>query len=231
MGHTFFNSYGQVHYYLVIGSGLPDVDNGIAYFKSKFRLCACEAFGGVFKFEIALCLAAVFSAHLCALNSQLDYLFLGLAENLLTLCVGGGVVKMNDSVLCALESLESLCNDMLSCLSKYLNGNIVGDKVVLDQLAAELIFSLACCGEADLDLLEADPYKVLEEFKLFFQRHRNDKSLISVTEVNAAPNGSMVDILLLRPLEALNGGHKIASGILCVVCHCKNSFSKILRQF
>ena len=114
MRHTFFNGNWEVHNNLVVRCRLPDIDNSVANFKCEFGFCTREAFGGIFKAEVALGLAAVLLAELCALNSDLDDVLLGLPENLFTLCNGGGIVKMNDSVLAALERFKGLCDDMLS---------------------------------------------------------------------------------------------------------------------
>ena len=67
-------------------------------------------------------------------------------------------------------------------------------------------------------------YEMLEKFQLFVQAHGNDKCLISVTKVNAAPVGSVVDILLFSPVKASLGGHKITSFVVFVSFHSNTSF-------
>ena len=218
--HGKLNGNRQVDDDLIVGSGLPDVDNGVTYLQCELRLCACEAFRRILENKVAGSLFSVLSTELCTLNSYLDYLFLALSEYLLTLCNGSRVVEVNHSVLAACKSFKGLCDNMLSCLSEHLYPYIIGYHVSFDKLTAELIFCLGSCGEAYLYLLEADIYQLFEKFQLFFQAHGNDKSLVSVSQVNGTPHGSVVDIFLLCPLHALNGGHKISSCVLrCVHCN------------
>ena len=114
MGHGQLHCYGEVDYHLVIGSGLPYVQHGVAYLQSELGLGACEALGRVLKAEIALVLFAVLLAELCTADSDVDYLLFALAEYLLSLSYGGGVVKVDDGVLAALQRLKGLFDDVLS---------------------------------------------------------------------------------------------------------------------
>ena len=219
MRKAFLNGDGQIDDYLQVGSRLPDVDNGVAYLCCELRLGSGEALRGILKSEIARGLLAVFVQQLSAGNCDVDYLLLALAENLLALCNGGRVVQMNDSVLAAVKRLESLLDDVFAALGQHLNGNIVGDKILLDKRAAELVFSLGSGGEAYLYLLESDLDQLLEELQLFIKAHRNDKRLVAVAQIDAAPLGGFLDVVLFSPVHASERRHEISSCVLACVCH------------
>ena len=62
--------------------------------------------------------------------------------------------------------------------------------------------------EADFDLLEANFDQHLEEFQLFLEAHGDDKGLIAVAQVHAAPGGSFLDVVLLDP-AVITGGYRV----------------------
>ena len=126
---------------------------------------------------------------------------------------------MNDRFRCALDSLESFADDMLSRLSQYLDGYVIRDQVLFDQSTDKGVFCLRCCREANFDLFETDLYEQFEEFDLLLQAHRDDQGLVSITKVNAAPDWSFVYIFFLCPFHASHWRHKILSLIFCYVFH------------
>ena len=54
------------------------------------------------------------------------------------------------------------------------------DQVVVDQMACKLIFRVGSCRISDLDRLEAEFDKVVEELDLLIQIHRDFQRLVSV---------------------------------------------------
>ena len=227
--HTFLNGNRKVYDYLVVGSRLPYIYNSVAYFKSKFGFRTCKAFGTVLKAEISLCFFPVLFTELCSENSNVNNFLLGLFEHLLTLSHGSAVVKVYHSVFTAFESFKCFGYDVFAALGKYLNCNVVGDKVLFDQRAAECVFCFACGGKAYFDLLEAYLNKVLPEFKLFFKGHGNNESLISVAEIHGAPYRSFGGAVVFYPVIAWFRGHKVAFLIAVVIFHDK-SFLSFLRK-
>ena len=223
VGHGVRHGYGQVDDDLIVGSGLPDIDDLVADLCGEFRLGTREAFGRIFKDEVSFRLFSVFKAELRTELRDLDDLLLGFFEHLLALCDGGGVIEMNDGVFRTAQSLKGLGNDMLSRLRQNLNGDVVGDHIVFDQRAAEFVFRLARRGETDLDLLEADLDEKLEEFELFLKAHRDDERLIAVAQVHAAPNRRLVEICFLRPVGGGLHGEKLFC-VFFVSLHNENPF-------
>ena len=63
---------------------------------------------------------------------------------------------MDNRARCALARVECLTDDVLAALGEHLHGNVLGNHVVVNQRAEELIFRLARRRETDLDLLKAD---------------------------------------------------------------------------
>ena len=129
---------------------------------------------------------------------------------------------MNDSVLDSAQTLKGLFYDMLTGLCKHLNGNVVGNKIFLNKCAKELILGFRRRRKSHLYLLKAKFYEKLEELKLFLKTHRNDQRLISISEVNRAPDRRFIYIILLRPLHLSRGSWEILSCILVYVIHRDN---------
>ena len=199
--HGELHRYGEIDYDLVLGSGLPHVKYRIAYLQCEFGLCSREAFGGVLKSVIPLIFFAVLLAEPCAADGYIQYLLPALAEYLFALSQGSGIIEMHYGILAAPEGFKGLFYDMLSRLCEYLYGNVVGYELLLYESAAEVVFRFGGCGEAYLDLLEADIHQLLEEFQLLPEAHGSDKRLIPVAEINAAPLRSFVDIGPFRPFH------------------------------
>jgi hypothetical protein len=117
------------------------------------------------------------------------------------------------------EELEGLLDDMFSGLGQYLDLDVVGDQVLLDQFAAQFELGVRSCREADFDLLEPDLAQVLEELQFFFQGHGHDQSLVTITQVDAAPQRGLFDVVLVGPVEALFGRHEVTDLILADIVH------------
>src|SRR6185503_8104939 len=87
----------------------------------------------------------------------------------------------------AAQTLEGAQNQIRAGLGEYLNGDVVRDEALLDQLAHEVEVGLRGGREADLDFLEADAHEVLEHAALARGIHRLDQCLVAVTQVDTAP--------------------------------------------
>ncbi len=94
---------------------------------------------------------------------------------------------MDDRLLGAAQRLEGALDQLVAGLGQHLDGDVVGDQVVLDELADEVEVGLAGGREADLDLLVAHPDQQLEHPPLAVGRHRVDQRLVAVAQVDRAP--------------------------------------------
>ena len=199
----------QVDDGLAVGRGLPHVQHGVAYLKGILGLGAGEALGAVLETIVVVTrfVGELFQQLRAVDGDLLDLLAVAL-EHLLALGDARGVVHMHHHRgLAALERGERLADDVVARLGEHLNGDVLGNHVVLDQRACEFEFGLAGSGEANLDLLEADGYELLPKLQLLFQAHGDDQGLVAVAQVNAAPFGRMLDIVLLHPVVARFGRH------------------------
>ena len=108
---------------------------------------------------------------------------------------------MNNGLLCALQRRKGFADDVLSGLGQYLDSHVVRNQILLNQGTQELILGLRRRREAHLDLLEAYFAEELEKAHLLLQSHGNHQRLVAVTQIHAAPYGSLVYVILLGPLH------------------------------
>ena len=78
------------------------------------------------------------------------------AEDHPPLQLGGRVVEVDDHPRGALEALVGALDQFLAALGEHLDGDVLRDQVLFDELADEVVVGLRRGREADLDLLEAD---------------------------------------------------------------------------
>ena len=232
MGHAHLHSHRQVDDHGALRGGLHDIQHGVAHLYGVVYLGAGKAFGAVLEQEVALVLLTELLDQLCAVGGDLLDLLLGLVEHLLALGDGGGVVEVDDRAGRALHGLKGLADDVVAALGQHLHGDIVGDHVLLDEGTEELVLRLAGGREADFDLLEANFDQHLEEFQLFLEAHGDDKGLIAVAQVHAAPGGSFLDVVFLDPAVIAGGDRVISRCVLGSVHHnsCPPFHSKIPLQ-
>ena len=96
------------------------------------------------------------------------------------------------------QRLEGALDQLLPALDEHLDGDVVGDQVLLDDLALEVEVGLRGGGEPDLDLLEADLDQGTEQLQLALGVHGVDQRLVPVTQVDAGPARCPV-ALAIRP--------------------------------
>ncbi len=105
----------------------------------------------------------------------------------------GRVVEVHDRPRGVLDRLVRALDQLLAALRQHLDRHVVGDQVVLDELAHEVEIGLARRREADLDLLEAHLHQGVEHVALAHRVHRVDQGLVAVAEVDRAPQRGGVD--------------------------------------
>ena len=233
VGHAHLHRDRQVDDHGAVRRGLHDVQHGVADFHGVLRLGAGKAFGAVLKQEVALILFAELLDQLGTVDGDLLDLLFGLLEHLLALGDAGGVVEMDDGAGRTLDGLKRLTDDVVAALGQHLDGDILGDTVAVDELAQELVLSLAGGRETNLDLLEADLDQHIVEFQLFVQAHRDDQALVAVAQVHAAPGRGLFDVVLFGPpihMAGLDRWRIIPYMILGCVHHNKNASFKAVRQ-
>ena len=119
---------------------------------------------------------------------------------------GRRVVEVDDRLLGPDQGLVGAGDEVLARLGEHLDGDVVGDAVGLDQGADEVEVRLARRGEADLDLLVAEPDEQVEHPHLALDVHRVDERLVAVAQVDRAPARGGLDALVgpgpVRQLDA-----------------------------
>lgn len=113
---------------------------------------------------------------------------------------------------------------MFSGLGQDLDGDVVRDQIVIDQVAQEFEFRFRCGREADFDFLKAHGDQDLVKFDFFFQIHRDDKGLISVAQIDATPDRRLFRIFPLRPGHIDDRRHKITFLVMFYVFHGHHSY-------
>ena len=106
---------------------------------------------------------------------------------------GGGVVEVNDGAANAFDRFKRALDERIARLHQHLDGNVGRDQVALDQVAAEVKIGLRSGGKADLDFLESHLDQFEEHASLARRIHGLDQGLIAVAQVDAAPDGRLLD--------------------------------------
>ena len=86
-----------------------------------------------------------------------------------------------------MRRLVGAADQVLAALGEHLDGHVVGNEVVLDDVADEVEVGLGRRGETHLDLLEPHRDQLDEHGVLALQIHRVDQGLVAVAQVHAAP--------------------------------------------
>src|SRR5271154_1654441 len=94
---------------------------------------------------------------------------------------------MHDGAPRAAQGFIGSSNEFGSRLREHLNGHIIRDQFMLDDLAHEIEVGLRGGGKANLDFLEADFYQHVEHTAFASRIHGLDQRLIAVPQVDTAP--------------------------------------------
>ena len=207
VGHTVFHGGGQVEDNGLVRGGVEVVQHGGADLHGVVHLRAHEGLGGVLVPQVHA-LGDDGLGHLVdevgGIGGDLGDAVGVHVEHHLALEGGGGVVEVENDVLCPLDGLEGAADKVLAGLNQHLNGHVVGDVAALDELTADLEFRLAGGGEADLDLLHTDVDEGVEIFQLVLKVHGVHQRLIAVPQVHGAPRGGVGDHMV-GPCAVLDG--------------------------
>ncbi len=72
-------------------------------------------------------------------------------------------------------------------LGQHLDGDVLGNQIVLDQFADKGEIGFGGGRKPDLDLLEAELDQEIEHAALALGPHRLDQRLVAVAQIDAAP--------------------------------------------
>src|SRR5258708_3794636 len=83
----------------------------------------------------------------------------------------------------ARRRIERSPDDLLARLRQHLDGHVVRNQALLDQLAHEVVIRLRRRRKTDLDFLVAHLDQQLEHPELAFRVHRLDQRLVTVAQI------------------------------------------------
>ena len=172
----------------VVRCGLDDVADGVAHLQRVLQLGAGVRLRGVLETPMRI---GVFGRFLNTLagtigGDLLDRVLLA-PKNHAPLQDRRRVVEVHDHPRGALAGQERAFDQLRSALGQHLDGHVIGDGVLADQLADEIEIGLAGRGKPDLDFLEAHPDLHIEHPALTRGTHRVDQGLVAVTQVDRRP--------------------------------------------
>ena len=134
-------------------------------------------------------LGLVLLALLGRLDRDVDDARLVETEHDAPLQLGHRVVEVHDGPRGAGQRLEGPLNQLPPALHQHLDLDIVGNQVLVNDEALEVVVGLGRGGEAHLNLLEPHVDQRLEQRQLALGVHRVDQCLIPVPQVHAGPAG------------------------------------------
>ena len=184
----------QVEDDLVLRRRLPHIHHRLAHLPGVVQLGAGEALGRVLKHDLgAVHVLGEPARQPCTAHRNLGDALALEAEHDPPLQRGSRVVKMKDGPVRAPDALEGALDQGLAGLAQYLDGDVRGNAVFLDDLAHEVEVGLRGRRKTNLDLLETHAHQRLEHAQLALRVHRIDQGLVTVAQIHAAPHGRLGD--------------------------------------
>ena len=95
---------------------------------------------------------------------------------------------MHDGVFCALNAFKGAADQILAALHEDLDGHVIGDQVVIDQVSAEIKVGLARGRKADLDFFETHFDQRVPHADFAVGAHGFDQGLVAIAQIHAAPD-------------------------------------------
>ena len=158
MRHCILNGSRDVNDCFVFFLWLPYIQNSIAHINGIIHFRSRKTFRTVLEREVSFGFVCQFFQKHRTVNGNLFNLLLGFFKYLFTLCNRCGVVQMNNCVRSTFYSLKCFFDNVLSCLSQNLNGNIIRNHIFLNQSTHKFVFSFRCSRETNFDFLESNIY-------------------------------------------------------------------------
>ena len=198
VGRGHLHGGGQVQDQRPFRRRADDVHHRFADLDGEVGLGAGVALGGVLEADAVTAAglpegAEVVHAALGAAGGDLDDAGPVGAEHHPALGNRGGVVEVHNGPGRAGHGLERAVDQFVTGLGEHLDGDVVGDQILFDELAAEVEVGLGGCREAHLDLAEAHVDEVVVHALLAGDVHRVDEGLVAVAQVDRAPQRRLGD--------------------------------------
>ena len=112
------------------------------------------------------------------------------------------------------SDFEGAADQFFARLGENLDGDAIGNLLVLDEKAHEIKIGLRGGGKADLDFLEAHGDQRVEHAHLALMAHGLDERLVAVAQIDGAPDGRFGDGAA-RPLPVGQGNLGVGRYFSC----------------
>ena len=96
---------------------------------------------------------------------------------------------MDNRLVDAAQSFVGTFYDVLARLGQNLDGDILRNELVVNQIPGEFKFRIGGSWKANFDGLETKVNQVLEKAQLLVEVHGDFQSLVAITQVKTAPDG------------------------------------------
>ena len=163
VGRGHLHRRGQVDDHLAVRRRVDDLDDLVADPHREVELGAGVGLRRVLVVDVRLGDGLLeLAAQAGALERDVDDAVLVEAEDDAPLQHRRRVVEVHDRLLGAADGVVGALDEVVAALGQHLDRHVVGDVVVLDELAHEVEVGLARRREADLDLLVAHAHEQVE---------------------------------------------------------------------
>src|ERR1700751_719615 len=98
---------------------------------------------------------------------------------------------MDDYSFRTLQRFERALNQIFAGLNEHLYRDIIGNPIFFDEAPVELKLSVRRRWKADLDFSKTALYERMEHLEFLRDVHRHRQRLVAVTQIDAAPGGSL----------------------------------------
>ena len=157
IGCCHFNRGRKVNNNRIVRCRFPYVHNCLTNMERKIQLCPGKTFRRIFIAKTGFRIFGSFLPdHRRAFNSKCCDLITTHLKNSPALKCGCGVVKMHHYIFCPFHCLESFLNEVSTCRSEDLNGNIIRDKIILNKSTGKIKFDLRGRWKANLNLFKTN---------------------------------------------------------------------------
>ena len=129
---------GQVDDHGALVGRVEHVDHFVADPLREGQLGAGERFGAVLVVNLGVGGRLEVTAQLSALERDVDDAVLVESEYHLALQRGGGVIDVDDRLFGAVDGFEGATDETLATLCEHLDGHVVGDLALFDDLSNEV---------------------------------------------------------------------------------------------
>ena len=101
---------------------------------------------------------------------------------------------MHNGVLGTFDAFKRALDQIFAALHEDLDGHIIRNKILVDEVAAEIKIGLRGRWKADFNFLETDFEQGIPHPHLALMAHGLNERLIAIAQIHAAPNGGGRDL-------------------------------------